>query len=131
MKRIAIIAVALWSAASLAMPAHAASTVTVNNKLAGDINVAVYSGKDANCDWEAENEKTVIAANASQSFTCKGYARDRCKVAIKSTGGDAGWLCKSSYNTCAGAAMTVEDGYTLHLSADGCAYEAPSSPTPK
>ncbi|MBI1180048.1 MAG: hypothetical protein GC201_05780 [Alphaproteobacteria bacterium] len=138
MKRIAITAIALCSAAFFAQSALAASTVTVRNDWSNDVKVAVYSGKDANCDWEAENEKVTVPANTDQSFTCKGYGRDRCKVTIKSTSAKPETLCKSLYNTCANAAMLIEDSNAVVLTASADAAEpqckyapAPTNPTPK
>ena len=101
----------------LAVPglASATSHFTVQNNCNSTIKLEVYDGDDTMC-WQSA--KVVhVDGNSSQSVSCTGGGKQRCRVAVSNSTYQDDQACVESTNITSScenqAVINVDDGKTL------------------
>ena len=101
----------------LAVPglASATSHVTVQNNSNSKIKLQIFDGDDTVCLADAKSVD--VDGNSSQSISCTGGGKQRCRVAVSNATYDDDQACVESENITSScgttAVINVDDGKTL------------------
>jgi hypothetical protein len=98
----------------LAVPglASATSHFTVKNQSNHKVTLSIYNGDDSSCIFDAKGGS--VNSGATNSFSCTGGGKQRCKVAVSVPDYGDDEACEQITSGCGTVALVViPDGETL------------------